>query len=557
MEEQAHYESVPLQVFNSLSRSLEPFSAIEPPFVGMYVCGPTVYSDPHLGHARSSVAFDVVFRYLRFLGYRVRYVRNITDVGHLEDEQAGVGEDRIAKRARLERLEPMEVVQRYTLSYHDGMRRMGCLPPSIEPQASGHIPEQIAVVERIMDAGLAYEQGGSVYFDLQKYAGEANADPARAEDPSATPYGRLSGRVFEDLISNTRATAGAGEKRNALDFALWKRAEPQHIMKWNSPWSEGFPGWHLECTTMSTRYLGEQFDIHGGGLDLQFPHHEAEIAQSHGAYHRDPARYWLHSNMLTVDGQKMAKSTGNFITLEEMFTGGHERLSRGFAPMVLRFFMLQSHYRSTLDFSDEALAAAEKGYQRLMGALAEAERQIADELAEASRERRAKTPLERVPVGPAQDAIAATGAALSGPGSVTASDEHGRLVAAQIDACWAAMNEDFHTPKAIAALFELGRLIQRPAHREQPEQLRRTAARTLRAFVREVLGLQPAAADTAKAEDGAAGSGLDAAMKLLIELRSEARAGRDFATADRIRDELAQAGIRLEDGREGTSWTRG
>lgn len=561
MDEQPLYETVTLNVFNSLTRSIEPFAALEPPFVGMYVCGPTVYSDPHLGHARSSVAFDVVFRYLRFLGYRVRYVRNITDVGHLEDEQAGTGEDRIAKRARLERLEPMEVVQRYTLSYHDGMRRMNCLPPSIEPQASGHIPEQIAVIERIMDAGLAYEQGGSVYFDLQKYASERDADPARARDATATPYGRLSGRVFEDLIANTRETAGVEEKRNALDFALWKRAEPQHIMRWNSPWGEGFPGWHLECTTMSTRYLGEQFDIHGGGLDLQFPHHEAEIAQSHGAFCQDPARYWLHSNMLTVDGQKMAKSTGNFITLEEMFTGRHERLSRGFPPMVLRFFMLQSHYRSTVDFSDEALSAAEKGYQRLMGALAAAERQIADELEQEQRSLDTKTPLERIPVGPQQDAIAAAGTRVPRPEAIEATDkptdDHGQAVLHQMSACWAAMNDDFHTPRTIAALFELGRLIQRPDHNQQPELLRRAAARTLRAFVREVLGLQPEGSTGSATGSDAGTSELDAALSLLIELRASARADRDFATADRIRDELAQAGIRLEDGRDGTTWTRG
>jgi cysteinyl-tRNA synthetase len=455
MNETPLYERAPLTVYNSLRRRMEPFTAIEPPFVGMYVCGPTVYSDPHLGHARSAVAFDVVFRYLRFLGYRVRYVRNITDVGHLEDETTDSGEDKIAKRARLERVEPMEVVQRYTLSYHDGMRQMGCLPPSIEPRASGHIPEQIDVVERIIDAGLAYEVDGSVYFDLQKYAGTSGADPARVSGTGdASPYGALSGRVFEDLLANTRETTGAAEKRSSLDFALWKRAEPQHIMRWRSPWGDGFPGWHLECTTMSTKYLGEVFDIHGGGLDLQFPHHEAEIAQSHGAYGHDPARYWLHSNMLTVDGQKMAKSMGNFITLEEMFSGRHPRLSRAHGPMVLRFFMLQSHYRSTLDFSDDALTAAAKGYQRLMAGLQHAEQTLADEIA-AEAATLAAAPLERAPAGPQDDELAAIGATIPDPGSIPVADDHARAVVAQMEACRRAMGEDFHTPRTIAALFEL------------------------------------------------------------------------------------------------------
>lgn len=552
MNDTPRYDEIPLTVYNSLHRRQEAFHALEPPFVGMYVCGPTVYSDPHLGHARTGLAFDIVFRYLRFLGYRVRYVRNITDVGHLEDEQADAGEDKIAKRARLERVEPMEVVQRYTLSYHDGMRRMGCLPPSIEPRASGHVLEQIEVVEKILESGLAYEVDGSVYFDLQKYAGDPQSDPARAAGGDASPYGQLSGRVFEDLMANTRDTAGAQDKRSALDFALWKKAEPQHIMRWRSPWGEGFPGWHLECTTMSTRYLGERFDIHGGGLDLQFPHHEAEIAQSHGAFGTDPAEYWLHSNMLTVDGQKMAKSLGNFITLEEMFTGRHQRLEQAFGPMVLRFFMLQSHYRSTVDFSNEALAAAEKGYHRLMTGLQHAEQVLADEI---TREAvgAAQAALERSPVGPQEDEIAAAGRAIPVPGSLSADDGHGAAVVAQIDSCWKAMSDDFHTPKTIAALFELTRLTQRPEHAGASEELRRGAARTVRGFVRSVLGLSPE-------EEGAGGGGTDdrlnQVMNLVISLRAEARKSKDFATADRIRDELAAAGIQLEDGRDGTSWVR-
>ncbi|MFW5694008.1 MAG: cysteine--tRNA ligase [Alkalispirochaeta sp.] len=557
MNQTPRYKEIPITVYNSLNRRHEEFHALQPPFVGMYVCGPTVYSDPHLGHARTGLAFDIVFRFLRFLGYRVRYVRNITDVGHLEDEQAETGEDKIAKRARLERVEPMEVVQRYTLSYHDGMRRMGCLPPSIEPRASGHVLEQIEVVEKIIASGLAYEVDGSVYFDLQKYAGDPHADPARADSSATTPaspYGKLSGRVFEDLMANTRDTAGAEEKRSALDFALWKKAEPQHIMRWRSPWGEGFPGWHLECTTMSTRYLGEQFDIHGGGLDLQFPHHEAEIAQSHGAFGVDPAQYWLHSNMLTVDGQKMAKSLGNFITLEEMFTGTHQRLEQAFSPMVLRFFMLQSHYRSTVDFSNEALQAAEKGYHRLMIGLQHAEQVLADEITREAVSA-AQAALERSPVGPQDDEIAAVGRAIPAPGALSAEDDHGAAVVAQIEACWNAMAEDFHTPKTIAALFELTRLTQRPEHAQAPEDLRRGAARTVRGFVRSVLGLHPE-------EEGGAGGGVGGAaddrlnrvMELVIALRAEARKAKDFATADRIRDELAAAGIQLEDGRDGTTW---
>jgi cysteinyl-tRNA synthetase len=554
MNETPLYERAPLTVYNSLRRRMEPFTAIEPPFVGMYVCGPTVYSDPHLGHARSAVAFDVVFRYLRFLGYRVRYVRNITDVGHLEDETTDSGEDKIAKRARLERVEPMEVVQRYTLSYHDGMRQMGCLPPSIEPRASGHIPEQIDVVERIIDAGLAYEVDGSVYFDLQKYAGTSGADPARVSGTGdASPYGALSGRVFEDLLANTRETTGAAEKRSSLDFALWKRAEPQHIMRWRSPWGDGFPGWHLECTTMSTKYLGEVFDIHGGGLDLQFPHHEAEIAQSHGAYGHDPARYWLHSNMLTVDGQKMAKSMGNFITLEEMFSGRHPRLSRAHGPMVLRFFMLQSHYRSTLDFSDDALTAAAKGYQRLMAGLQHAEQTLADEIA-AEAATLAAAPLERAPAGPQDDELAAIGATIPDPGSIPVADDHARAVVAQMEACRRAMGEDFHTPRTIAALFELSRLTQRPEHAAADDALRRSAARTIRGFVRGVLGLRPEDEGRGGGANAGGEDRLDRVMQLLISLRAEARGAKDFATADRIRDTLAAAGIRLEDGRDGTTW---
>ncbi|MFP4153040.1 MAG: cysteine--tRNA ligase [Alkalispirochaeta sp.] len=541
MDQRPRYEDLPLTVYNSLTRTPQQFSAIEPPHVGMYVCGPTVYSDPHLGHARTAVAFDIVFRVLRFFGYRVRYVRNITDVGHLEDEEHDTGEDKITKRARLERVEPMEIVQQYTLSYHDGMRRLGCLPPSIEPRASGHVIEQIEVVERILESGFGYESNGSIYFDLDRYV--------TAGDGSS--YGKLSGKVFDDLRANTRETAGAGEKRSPLDFALWKRAEPGHIMRWRSPWGEGFPGWHLECTTMSTRYLGEQFDIHGGGLDLQFPHHEAEIAQSHGAFGVDPARYWLHSNMLTVDGRKMAKSLGNFVTLEEMFTGRHPRLERGFDPMVLRFFMLQSHYRSTIDFSSEALEAAERGYTRLMAGLAQAERILADELVDNAVSAATAAGDDRRVVGPREDPIARAGREVPLPGEIPGNDDHAREIAGKIGACWEAIADDFHTPRTIAALFELLRVTQRPEHHDAPDELQRAAARGVRGFVRFVLGLAPKTSE----QDGTSGGGtaLAQVMEIVIEIRRGARQNRDFQTADMIRDRLNEAGIALEDHPDGTT----
>jgi cysteinyl-tRNA synthetase len=339
-----------LKLYNTLSRTKEQFQPIKPPFVGMYVCGPTVYGDAHLGHARPAVVFDVLHRYLLHLHYKVRYVRNVTDVGHLEQD-ADEGEDKIAKKARLEKLEPMEIAQYFTNAYRRDISILNVLAPSIEPQASGHIPEQIAMVEEILRKGLAYEVGGSVYFDVEKYA-------------KTEHYGKLSGRVIEDLLSGTRDLDGQGEKRSPLDFALWKKAAPEHIMRWESPWSEGFPGWHLECSAMSAKYLGEHFDIHGGGMDLLFPHHECEIAQSKTCHGHEPAKYWVHNNMITINGQKMGKSLGNFITLQELFSGSHAILERPYSPMTLRFFILQAHYRSTLDFSNEALLAASKGYKK-------------------------------------------------------------------------------------------------------------------------------------------------------------------------------------------------
>ena len=346
----------PIHLFNTIKREKELFTPIEEGFVGMYVCGPTVYGPPHLGHARGAITFDIVFRYLEYLGYKVRYVRNITDVGHLENEVDESGEDKIAKKAKAEKLEPMEVVQTYTVSYHTSMDKLLVRRPSIEPTATAHIIEQIEVIEKIIENGYGYESNGSVYFDMTKYS-------------KTEKYGKLSGKVLDDLMSGSRELDGQSEKKSSQDFALWKAAKPEHIMKWPSPWGVGFPGWHLECTAMSSKYLGVPFDIHGGGMDLQFPHHEGEIAQSHCAFNHAPANYWMHNNMLTIDGQKMAKSKGNFVTLEELFSGEHEILEQAYSPMTIRFFTLQSHYGSTIDFSNEALQAAEKGYKRLVNAL--------------------------------------------------------------------------------------------------------------------------------------------------------------------------------------------
>ena len=342
----------PFYIYNTLTRKKEEFKPLNPPYVGMYVCGPTVYGDAHLGHARPAITFDVLFRYLRHLGYKVRYVRNITDVGHLEND-ADEGEDKVAKKARLESLEPMEVVQYYLNRYHKAMEALNVLPPSIEPHASGHIIEQIEYIKKIIEAGYAYVSNGSVYFDVVKY----NKDHH---------YGKLSGRNIDDLLNTTRELDGQSEKHNSFDFALWKKASPEHIMRWPSPWSDGFPGWHLECSTMSTKYLGEEFDIHGGGMDLLFPHHECEIAQSVAAQGHETVHYWMHNNMITINGQKMGKSLGNFITLDEFFSGNHKLLQQPYSPMTIRFFILQAHYRSTVDFSNEALQASEKALQRML-----------------------------------------------------------------------------------------------------------------------------------------------------------------------------------------------
>ncbi|MDE6494034.1 MAG: cysteine--tRNA ligase [Bacteroidales bacterium] len=486
-----------LCVTNTITRKKEVFEPLHAPLVGMYVCGPTVYGDPHLGHARSAVTFDIVFRYLGHLGYKVRYVRNITDVGHLEHD-ADQGEDKIAKKARLEQLEPMEVAQHYTNRYHFFMDKMGVERPSIEPLASGHIIEQIELIKKILETGMAYEINGSVYFDVMEYN-------------RRFPYGKLSGRVLEELMATTRDNlASQDEKRNAADFALWKKAQPEHIMRWPSPWSDGFPGWHTECTAMSQKYLGMPFDIHGGGMDLMFPHHEAEIAQSNAAFGKEPCRYWLHNNMITVNGKKMGKSLGNFITLEEFFTGKHEALQQAYEPMTIRFFILQAHYRSTLDFSNEALISAEKGLQRLL---------------------QMKTALDRVKP-----------ATTSGVRDFL-SDIRNK--------CYAAMDDDFNTPVLISHLFDVLKTVNASADNKSEFTAEDIAvAKNLyEVFVERILGLQTQAGGDKSADR------LTGVMDIVLDIRAKAKAAKDFATSDLIRDELKKIGISVMDGKEGAAWT--
>lgn len=489
------YKEQSLQIYNSLTGKKEIFKPINEGHIGMYVCGPTVYSNVHLGNVRTFLSFDVIFRYLKYLGYKVRYVRNITDAGHLEND-ADEGEDRIAKKARLEQIEPMEVVQRYTVDFHQTLNRFNFLPPSIEPTATGHIIEQISIIEEIIKKGFAYEVNGSVYFDVLEF----NKDH---------DYGKLSGRNVEDLIHNTRETAGQSEKKNPQDFALWKKAEPQHIMRWPSPWSDGFPGWHLECTAMSTKYLGEQFDIHGGGMDLKFPHHECEIAQAEASNELSPVNYWMHANMLTLNGKKMAKSTGNNILPNEIFTGKNNILSKPFSPGVARFFILQAHYRSILDFSNDALLASEKGFNRLMEAYG-----LLDGL-------------------PTADA-----------------DQFN--VAKWRKECFEAMNDDFNTPILIANLFEAVKNINQI--KDGKQSITETSLTLLKTamhdFIFEVLGLTEGGSTTGKEDNK-----LNQVVELLIELRSSARNNKDFATSDKIRNELAAMGIQLKDGKEGTTFS--
>ncbi len=483
-----------LVIYNSLTRKKEAFKTITPEHVGMYVCGPTVYGDPHLGHARPAITFDILFRYLSHLDYKVRYVRNITDVGHLEADSDD-GEDKIEKRARLEKLEPMEIVQYYTDRYHKFMDMLNVKKPSIEPRASGHIIEQLQIVDKIMDRGYGYESDGSVYFDVVKYNENHN-------------YGELSGRVLEDLLNTTRELDGQSAKRNSADFALWKKATPEHLMRWPSKYSNGFPGWHLECTAMSTKYLGEQFDIHGGGMDLLFPHHECEIAQSTVANGKSPAKYWMHNNMITINGKKMGKSLGNFITLEEFFTGSHKTLERVSSPMTIRFFILQAHYRSTVDFSNEALQAAEKGYKRLMEGLVKMEK-------------------------------------------VVAGDNSSFDVQEWRSRCYDAMNDDLNSPILIAHLFEgvkqINNMLSGKSSLTQVDlDLFKV---TMNLFTYDVLGFI-----TEEESASAGNSMLNAVVNLMLNLRLEAKANKDWATSDKIRDELQQLGLVIKDTKDGFEW---
>lgn len=488
------YQHQQLKIYNSLSGEKEVFTPLHEGNVGMYVCGPTVYSNVHLGNCRTFISFDLVLRYLKHLGYKVRYVRNITDVGHIEDD-ADEGEDKIAKKARLEKLEPMEIVQQYSVDFHQIMELFNSLPPSIEPTATGHIIEQIETIKQIIDNGYAYVSDGSVYFDVVKFN-------------ETHDYGKLSGRNLDDMMANSRELAGQEAKKNPADFALWKKAEPQHIMRWPSPWGDGFPGWHLECTSMSTKYLGNKFDIHGGGMDLKFPHHECEIAQNEACTGQSPVNYWMHANMLTLNGKKMAKSTGNNILPREIFSGNNDKLSKAFSPAVARFFMMQAHYRSILDFSNDAIIAAEKGFNRLMEAI--------DTIAEIQ------------------------------PSATSTID-----TAAWKQSCYDAMNDDFNSPILIANLFDAVKYIN--LLKDGKETI--TAAdldalsKQLNAFVFDVLGLENAV----KADAGS--DKLEGTVNLLISMRNEARANKNFALSDQIRDQLAALGIQIKDSKEGTTFS--
>lgn len=485
-----------LVVLNSLSGKKEPFEPLKTGYVGMYVCGPTVYSNVHLGNCRTFISFDLIYRYLRHLGYKVRYVRNITDAGHLENDD-DAGEDRIAKKARIEKIEPMEVVQLYTVDFHKILEKFNTLPPGIEPTATGHIIEQIELIKEIQAAGYAYEVNGSVYFDVLKYN-------------KTHHYGILSGRKIEELMNNTRSLDGQSDKRNPQDFALWKKAEPQHIMRWPSPWSDGFPGWHLECTTMSTKYLGSSFDIHGGGMDLKFPHHECEIAQAQAIHQHSPVKYWLHANMLTLNGKKMAKSTGNNILPMDIFSGNNDKFEKPYSPQVVRFFMLQAHYTSILDISQDSLDASEKGYQRLV----EAKRRLA---------------------------------------KVSPGEKAGDFDTDQwLKKCYAAMDDDFNSPMLIAHLFEAVKFINLILHKNHPINIDQwqTINTMLEVFIHEVLGIAPVEEFSDGTEDT-----LIKTVELLIEIRNKARAQKDFETSDNIRDQLLQFGVQLKDSKDGTQFT--
>jgi cysteinyl-tRNA synthetase len=485
-----------ITIYNTLTRKKEIFEPLTPPHVGLYVCGPTVYGDAHLGHARPSITFDLLYRYLQHVGYKVRYVRNITDVGHLEND-ADTGEDKVAKKARLEQLEPMEIAQYYTNRYHKNMEQLNVLPPSIEPHASGHIIEQIEMIKKIINAGYAYEKNGSVYFDVVKYDNEYH-------------YGKLSGRSIQETLENTRMLAGQEEKKNQVDFALWKKASPEHIMRWPSPWSEGFPGWHLECTAMGCKYLGDTFDIHGGGMDLVFPHHESEIAQAVAANGRDHVKYWMHNNMITINGQKMGKSLNNFITLNEFFSGTHPELHQAYSPITIRFFILQAHYRSTVDFSNEALIAAEKGLNRLMLAA-----QTIDQL--------------------------------------QVSEKSSVDVQTLRNNCYAAMDDDLNSPVTIAHLFDGVKMInsindgKATISKDDLDLLKKT----YNDFVCDILGLKNETAVTTFNDIV-----VDGLMKLILDIRTGAKEKKDWLTADKIRNDLTKINIEVKDTKEGAVWNK-
>ena len=493
-----------LVIYNTLTRQKERFEPLHSPNVGMYVCGPTVYGDPHLGHARPAITFDLVFRYLKHLGYKVRYVRNITDVGHLEHD-ADEGEDKIAKKARLEQLEPMEIAQYYTNRYHQYMDMLNVLRPSIEPHATGHIIEQQQLVQQILDNGFAYESNGSIYFDIEAYNKQYK-------------YGILSGRSLENIKDASRENLdGVGEKRNQADFALWKKAQPEHIMRWPSPWSDGFPGWHCECTAMGRKYLGEEFDIHGGGMDLVFPHHECEIAQAQASMGHPAVKYWMHNNMLTINGQKMGKSYNNFITLEQFFTGNHPLLEKAYSPMTIRFFVLSAHYRGTVDFSNEALVAAEKGFEKLMNAIAD---------------------LERVQASAECDA------------------ETEKVVKSLRQKCYDAMNDDFATPQVISYLFEACTTINKLIDHKATicADCLKELKEVMHLFAFDILGLSTLNFQLSTGGNAAREEAFGKVVDMVLELRAKAKADKDWATSDRIRDELAAAGFEVKDTKDGVTW---
>ncbi len=490
-----------LHIYNTLSRKKEKFEPLNPPFVGMYVCGPTVYNDIHLGNCRTFISFDMIYRYLVHAGYKVRYVRNITDAGHLEGDR-DEGEDKFAKKAKLEQLEPMEIVQKYTVGFHDVMNLFNTLPPSIEPTATGHISEQIEMAKKIIEEGYGYVVNGTVYFDVEKYCREHN-------------YGELSNRKMEELFEGTRELGGQDEKKGRLDFALWIKAKPEHIMRWPSPWGWGFPGWHIECSAMSTKYLGTTFDIHGGGMDLIATHHTNEIAQSQACNHTEPVKYWIHTNMLTVNGVRMSKTAGNGFLPMELFTGSHKLLERGYSPMTVRFFMMQTHYRSTLDFSNEALQAAEKGFRKLMNALGNLKK-------------------------------------LQYPASENVNKQLDEEISKLCDECKEFMDDDFNSAMTLANLFEMSAKINSFFDKKVPLNSISKAtfeklSETFHSYIIDVLGLKDEQGDNHQLTEGL--------MQMIIDLRKKAREKKDFATSDIIRDELAKLSIQLLDGKEGTSWT--